>query len=135
MPDQPVERKLAAIFAADIAGYSRLMAHDEIGTLARLKACRTIIDGLITAHRGRISSSRSYAAAASSCRPELLNTQAQRSAISSRSGRNSKATRAHSAACSLLRADAAATQGRPFAALYDSRSQPSTRRKKNAQRL
>ena len=35
---QPVERKLAAIFAADIAGYSRLMAHDEVGTLARLKA-------------------------------------------------------------------------------------------------
>jgi adenylate cyclase len=51
---QPIERKLAAIFAADIAGYSRLMARDEIGTLARLKACRAIIDGLITAHRGRI---------------------------------------------------------------------------------
>jgi TolB-like protein/tetratricopeptide (TPR) repeat protein len=54
VPVQPVERKLAAIFAADIAGYSRLMAHDEIGTLARLKACRAIIDGLIAAHRGRI---------------------------------------------------------------------------------
>jgi hypothetical protein len=40
VPGQPVERKLAAIFAADIAGYSRLMAHDEVGTLARLKACR-----------------------------------------------------------------------------------------------
>jgi adenylate cyclase len=51
---QPVERKLSAIFAADIAGYSRLMAHDEVGTLARLKACRTIIDGLIATHRGRI---------------------------------------------------------------------------------
>ncbi len=37
MPVQPVERKLAAIFAADIAGYSRLMARDEVGTLARLK--------------------------------------------------------------------------------------------------
>ena len=54
MPVQPVERKLAAIFAADIAGYSRLMARDEVGTLARLKACRTIIDGLIESHRGRI---------------------------------------------------------------------------------
>ena len=54
MPVQPVERKLAAIFAADIAGYSRLMARDEVGTLARLKACRTIIDGLIASHRGRI---------------------------------------------------------------------------------
>ncbi len=50
----PVERKLAAIFAADIAGYSRLMAGDEVGTLARLKACRAIIDQLIASHRGRI---------------------------------------------------------------------------------
>ena len=54
MPVQPVERKLAAIFAADIAGYSRLMARDELGTLTRLKACRAIIDDLITTHRGRI---------------------------------------------------------------------------------
>jgi adenylate cyclase len=38
VPNHPVERKLAAIFAADIAGYSRLMARDEIGTLGRLKA-------------------------------------------------------------------------------------------------
>jgi adenylate cyclase len=45
VPVHPVERKLAAIFAADIAGYSRLMASDEVNTLARLKACRVIIDG------------------------------------------------------------------------------------------
>src|SRR5258708_20076096 len=54
VPDQPIKRKLAAIFAADIAGYSRLMARDEVGTLARLKAHRVIIDGLIASHRGRI---------------------------------------------------------------------------------
>ena len=54
MPVHPVERKLAAIFAADIAGYSRLMAVDEMGTLVRLKACRAIIDRLIASHRGRI---------------------------------------------------------------------------------
>src|SRR6266851_4350449 len=54
VPVQPVERKLAAIFAADIAGYSRLMARDEVGTLARLKACRAIIDELIASHRGSI---------------------------------------------------------------------------------
>src|SRR5947209_8337969 len=54
VPVQTVERKLAAIFAADIVGYSRLMARDEVGTLARLKACRAIIDGLIASHRGRI---------------------------------------------------------------------------------
>jgi TolB-like protein/class 3 adenylate cyclase len=52
--DRPIERKLAAIFAADITGYSRLMARDEIATLARLKACRVIVDALIAAHRGRI---------------------------------------------------------------------------------
>ena len=54
MPVQTVERKLAAIFAADVAGYSRLMVGDEVGTLARLKACRVIIDELIAGHRGRI---------------------------------------------------------------------------------
>ena len=40
VPVQPVERKLAAIFAADVAGYSRLMARDEVSTLERLKAPR-----------------------------------------------------------------------------------------------
>jgi adenylate cyclase len=54
VPVHPLERKLAAIFAADIAGYSRLMARDEVGTLTRLKAYRVIIDGLIASHRGRI---------------------------------------------------------------------------------
>jgi adenylate cyclase len=54
VPVHPVERKLAAIFAADIAGYSRLMARDEVATLARLKACRAIVDELIASHRGRI---------------------------------------------------------------------------------
>jgi adenylate cyclase len=37
VPVHPVERKLTAIFAADIAGYSRLMARDEVGTLARVE--------------------------------------------------------------------------------------------------
>jgi adenylate cyclase len=54
VPVHGVERKLAAIFAADIAGYSRMMASDEVRTLARLKACRVVIDGLIASHRGRI---------------------------------------------------------------------------------
>jgi TolB-like protein/class 3 adenylate cyclase len=50
-----VERKLAAILAADIAGYSRLMGADEEGTLARLKAHRReLIDTKIAEHRGRI---------------------------------------------------------------------------------
>ena len=55
MPPERIERKLAAILAADVAGYSRLMGADEEGTLARLKACRReLIDPEIAEHRGRI---------------------------------------------------------------------------------
>ena len=50
-----VERRLAAILAADVAGYSRLMGADEEGTLAELKAHRrALVDPAITQHRGRI---------------------------------------------------------------------------------
>jgi adenylate cyclase len=49
-----VERKLAAIFAADVEGYSRSMERDEVGTLRTLTAYRVIIDRLIASHRGRI---------------------------------------------------------------------------------
>ena len=50
-----VERRLAAILAADVAGYSRLMGADEEGTLARLKALRReVADPKIREHRGRI---------------------------------------------------------------------------------
>ena len=53
--DQPIERKLAAIFAADVAGYSRLMGQDEVATLRTLAAHREIMDRLIGEHRGRIA--------------------------------------------------------------------------------
>ena len=49
------ERKLVAIFAADVEGYSRLMGADEVGTLQDLTRRRAILDGLISAHRGRIA--------------------------------------------------------------------------------
>src|SRR5271169_4321852 len=50
-----VERRLAAILAADIAGYSRLMGADEVGTLQALKAHRReLVDPAIALHRGRI---------------------------------------------------------------------------------
>jgi len=53
--DSPeVERKLAAIFAADVAEYSRLMGVDEVGTLRQLQAYRAILDNLIALHHGRI---------------------------------------------------------------------------------
>jgi adenylate cyclase len=50
-----VQQKLAAILAADVVGYSRLMGEDEEGTLARLKAIRReVADPKIKEHRGRI---------------------------------------------------------------------------------
>src|SRR6266699_370071 len=50
-----VERRLTAILAADVAGYSRLMGGDEEGTLVQLKAHRSaLVDPKITEHRGRI---------------------------------------------------------------------------------
>jgi adenylate cyclase len=50
-----VERRLAAILAADVVGYSRLMERDEAGTLARLKAHREeLAEPLIAEHRGRV---------------------------------------------------------------------------------
>src|ERR1700682_3376969 len=55
MAEARVERRLAAILAADVVGYSRLMAADEAGTLAALKRHREIIfDPAIAAHNGRI---------------------------------------------------------------------------------
>ncbi len=56
-PEAPgrVERRLAAILAADVAGYSRLIEADEEGTLGRLKALRAeFVDPKIAGHRGRI---------------------------------------------------------------------------------
>ncbi len=49
-----MERKLAAILAADVAGYSRLMGVDEEGTLTALRSLRDIADRVIAAHRGRV---------------------------------------------------------------------------------
>src|SRR5262245_43604812 len=55
MAEDRTERKLAAILAADVAGYSRLMSADEEGTLARLRAhLRELVEPAIAAHRGRI---------------------------------------------------------------------------------
>ena len=50
-----VKRRLAAIFAADVEGYSRLMGADEVATLDALTARREILDGLIASHGGRIA--------------------------------------------------------------------------------
>ncbi len=49
------ERRLVAIFAADVEGFSRLMGADEVGTLRDLTQRRAILDGLIASRRGRIA--------------------------------------------------------------------------------
>jgi adenylate cyclase len=55
MAEQRVERRLAAVLAADVAGYSRLMGADEEGTLARLNAHRReFLEPTIAEHNGRI---------------------------------------------------------------------------------
>ena len=54
---EPIEtkRRLVAIFAADVEGYSRLMGADEVATLDTLTARREILDGLIATHGGRMA--------------------------------------------------------------------------------
>jgi len=53
MPGDRVDRRLAAILAADIAGYRRLMGVDEEGTLRQIKThCKEPVDSKITEHRG-----------------------------------------------------------------------------------
>jgi TolB-like protein/class 3 adenylate cyclase len=55
MSEQKAERRLAAILAADVVGYSRLVGVDEEGTLARLRMLRReVVDPMIKEHRGRI---------------------------------------------------------------------------------
>jgi class 3 adenylate cyclase len=57
MPDEPstlLERKLATILSADVAGYSRLMAEDEEQTLRVFRGHREVFESLVAMHRGRI---------------------------------------------------------------------------------
>jgi adenylate cyclase len=55
MAEGRVDRRLAAILAGDVAGYSRLMGADEEGTLSRLNAHRReFLDPKVAEHRGRI---------------------------------------------------------------------------------
>ena len=89
MAEARVERRLAAILAADVAGYSRLMGVDEEATLAALKAYRRdLIDPKIAEHRGRIVKTTgdgvlvefSSAVDAVRCAMEIQRVMAERSA-------------------------------------------------------
>lgn len=55
MEAPPLERRLVAILAADVEGYSRLMHGDEDATIATLSQRRVLVDDLIAACRGRIA--------------------------------------------------------------------------------
>ena len=90
MAETRVERRLAAILAADVAGYSRLMGINEEGTLAALKVCRReLIDPKITEHRGRIVKTTGdgalveFASAvdATRCAMEIQHAMAERNAV------------------------------------------------------
>ena len=89
MTEARVERRLAAILAADVAGYSRLMGVDEEGTLAALKAYRReLIDPKIAEHRGRVVKTTGdgalveFASAVDAvrCATEIQRTMAERNA-------------------------------------------------------
>jgi adenylate cyclase len=54
MTEERAKRKLTAIFSADVAGYSRLMGDDEVGTVQLLKEYREIMNQFIQQHRGRV---------------------------------------------------------------------------------
>jgi adenylate cyclase len=55
MAEKPTQRRLAAILAADVVGYARLMEQDEAGTLATLKSRRrSVLEPLVARHRGRV---------------------------------------------------------------------------------
>lgn len=89
MAEVRVERRLAAVLAADVAGYSRLMGVDEEGTLAQLKGLRlSVIDPKIAEHRGRIVKTTgdgalvefSSAVDATRCAMEIQRDMAERNA-------------------------------------------------------
>ncbi|HEX9836095.1 MAG TPA: adenylate/guanylate cyclase domain-containing protein [Alphaproteobacteria bacterium] len=89
MAEERAQRRLAAILAADVAGYSRLMGEDEEGTLAALKAHRReLIDPKVAEHRGRIVKTTGDGALvefasvveAVSCAVEIQHAMAERNA-------------------------------------------------------
>ena len=69
MTDSKPRRKLAAILAADVVGFSRMMGENEDRTLSNLKACRSITDESITANHGRIFGSAGDSIIAESASP------------------------------------------------------------------
>src|SRR5260370_40874151 len=76
-----IQRKLAAILAADVHQFSKLMGEDEAGTLAHLRACRQIVDAIIAEHHGRIVGSAGdsvVAEIASAVSPVLCAVEFQR---------------------------------------------------------
>jgi adenylate cyclase len=66
-----VNRRLVAVFAADVEGYSGLVGADEVGTLKGLTERRAILDRLIGDHRGRIAKTAATVSSLSSEAPSM----------------------------------------------------------------
>ncbi len=62
MAPEGVERRLTAILNADAVGYSRLMAADEVATVATIKRFRDAMSELVTSHGGRVVLNRTLRA-------------------------------------------------------------------------
>ena len=54
VPGSAARRRLVAVLSADVAGYSRLVAQDDAGTLVQLVECRSVVTGYVRQHRGRV---------------------------------------------------------------------------------
>ena len=92
---QPVERRLSAILAADVAGYSRLMGADEEGTHERLRAhLREVVDPKIKEHHGRVVKNTGDGLLAEF--PSVVD--AVRCAVEVQSGKNTRMSNSSSAA-------------------------------------
>ncbi len=81
-----MERRLAAILAADVVGYSLLMGEDEEGTLSALKSHRILIDAQVTHHGGRVFGSAGDSMIAEFASP----VEAVRCALQRRRGRDGR---------------------------------------------
>ncbi|MCZ6887356.1 MAG: hypothetical protein O7H39_02590 [Gammaproteobacteria bacterium] len=84
MAEQRVQRRLAAILAADVVGYSRLMGEDEAGTLAQFKTLRKdLLDAKTAEHNGRVVTDENGAGSTvrtySQRSPEASNLRTERS--------------------------------------------------------
>jgi len=90
MAEERAQRRLAAILAADVVGYSRLMEADEAGTLAMLKIRRKkVLDPLVAKHQGRAAIARLITA------PSRAHSRSRRTSVAAIQVRSGSPARAY----------------------------------------